>query len=1120
MSKSKHENIKEETEGNSDLEFSGSRINMKKNQVFESRENIENNGSFNIEAESSLSEKDAIELQRCIDIANKSLENHEFGKSISFLVKVCNIQPSSTHFQLLNNAKDRKEEHERKIREKEELAKKKAEDKRKLDEERQNICRRILKAKNIYEALNIGAEESDKKVKKITREILLKIDPNKISVLNPGDFKAAVQKLNRFKEGFERRIKIKFVEINSQNERENQPLAIEDEKSEESIDEFSNSDDSGWAEEEREFKFEEVQKKKKGKKINFFESQPYQELDDFILNFNQYNLEAPPQIKKISDEFDNFDQYKEEFKAAFFLEVQEIIKKQIKDINKFKVYDFILEEERWGYKVSHSNESVLTKNFYDEIQANDLLLLLPDSGFGFQMSDEILISNYWLGIARKDNKSGSISIKAQQCGNSQLKFNIVSLGNLTTLRREFLIFSKTGDSLLLDYILFPKPPRILSNPIVSERFLNTIKNKFNQSQFEVLYYSFCMNEGISLVQGPPGTGKTSVILGLISGYLSIDRYSRPKILVCAPSNAAIDEIASRAHNNGLFDENGDQLQDIPMLRIGQKRFKNELGIVENVNTKEIPVSVKEISLNYIIEVALNEEGLRDPTNEIKETLIEFDSLRGELEEMAKKGNVKGEKFRNLKWSLSLLEDNLNQLYDEKNRYIERQKSLKKKYIGESDIIFCTSSTAGSLDMLSAFAVDDNGISIRKFDFLIIDEACQSVELNILIPFLYDTSTVILFGDPKQLPATTFADASKTNGYNRSLFERMEDCKFEPLMLKTQYRMISELCEYPATYFYDNKLKSDPSVDRRQMPPGIKNPGLRFFNLVNSIETQASDGHSFYNEYEANYIVYELLRARGLSIGIITPYRAQAEHIKKLLGNRFGDSWRHRIEVDSVDGYQGREKDYIILSLVRSENIGFLSDRRRMNVAITRARFALSILGNARCLRQNNDWDDLIDYYDGKSKLITIDYDPHWGNPRDGVYHYYSDFFERINEEQKINTTIPQAYGNKILEEKKSSNIEKVEAPKLGYKEVSIDVDVTRRRKEERKRIEEAKIPPKATNTNTIAINKQKEERKKAEEAKNIPRVDKQASAKSNTLPKKIPKMTNANIGGGFWNRRK
>ncbi|CAG9316358.1 unnamed protein product [Blepharisma stoltei] len=557
-----------------------------------------------------------------------------------------------------------------------------------------------------------------------------------------------------------------------------------------------------------------------------------------------------------------------------------------------------------------------------------------------------------------------------------------------------------------------------------------------------------------------------------------------------------------------------------MLRIGQKRLKNELGIVENVNTKEIPVSVKEISLNYLIEVAMEEEGLRDPTDEIKKLRIKLDRLSGERDQMTKKGNKNVEQYENLNRNIKLLLDELNQLYDEKNIYIERQKSLKKEYIDESDIIFCTASTAGSLDILAAFTADDNGISIRKFDYLIIDEACQSIELSILIPFLYDTSTAILFGDPKQLPATTFADASKTNLYNRSLFERMEDCKLEPLMLKTQYRMISELCEYPAMYFYDHKLKSDPSVDRRQMPPGIKNPGLWFFNLVNSTEIQASDGHSFYNECEANYIVYELLGERGSSIGIVTPYRAQAEYIKKLLGKRFGGSWRKRIEVDSVDGYQGREKDYIILSLVRSENIGFLSDRRRMNVAITRARFALSIVGNARCLRKNDDWDDFIDYCNDKRKLITIDYDPHWGNPGDGGYHYYSDFFERNNEEQKINTTIPQGYQNRIPDEKKSSNIEKVEAPKLGYKEVSIDANATRRRKEERKHIEEAKIPPKATNSNAIAINKQKEERKKAEEAKNITRVDKQASEKSNTLPKKAPKMANANIGGGFWNRRK
>ncbi|CAG9316359.1 unnamed protein product [Blepharisma stoltei] len=420
MSKSEHENINEEDERKIDLELSGDRINLNENQVFESTENAENNGSENREPENSLSEKDAIELQRCIDIANKYLKNHEFAKSITFLTKACNIQPSSENFQLLNSVKERKEEHERKIRESEELAKKKAEDKRKLDEERQNICQRILKANDIYEALNIEAEEPDENVKKIANRILLKIHPDKIKVSNPDDFKTAAQILNNFKGEIENRIRNKFVEINSEGQ--NQPLAIEDEKSEESVDEFSNSDDSGWTEEESESEFEEVQSRKRRKIINLFETQPYQELDYFILHFNDVDFVTPPPAKKISDEFDNFDQYQEEFKAAFFLEVKEIIKKQIKDINKFKVFNLILEEDTGGYKVSHSNESAFIKTFYDEIQANDLLLLLPHSGSGIQMSDEILSSKYWLGIARKEHRGGLISIKAQQCGDFEQNF--------------------------------------------------------------------------------------------------------------------------------------------------------------------------------------------------------------------------------------------------------------------------------------------------------------------------------------------------------------------------------------------------------------------------------------------------------------------------------------------------------------------------------------------------------------------------------------------------------------------------------------------------------------------------------------------------------------------------
>lgn len=612
-----------------------------------------------------------------------------------------------------------------------------------------------------------------------------------------------------------------------------------------------------------------------------------------------------------------------------------------------------------------NRKSVSELEFENEIQNNDLVIIFQLRTVP-QSEEELLVTPFSLGIIRKNPSGNSFNVYYGNTFEKDFMSSVFCIGNLTTLKREYIIFSKLPDVLLLDYILNPKEAKSQYEPPQSQKFMALCNNKYNDTQYKALSGVFSTSEGLYLIQGPPGTGKTTLILGIISGFISCSNNFKPKIMVCAPSNGAVDEIASRAHKNGLFDEDGGILSDISLLRIGQKKFKNELGVSESKDTKNIPHSVKDISLNYLVENRLELDGHIDPSRAITETIIEISKINKEINIILMKGQSQRQLSDKQK-EINYLEIQLKELKDELKNYHELRSKIRKEFIDEANIIFCTTSTAGSIDILK---------TPRKYDYLIIDEACQTVELNSLIPFILNTSTVVLIGDPKQLPATVFSDDSKNNNYNRSLFERFVDCGVKPIMLNLQYRMTSEICNYPSSRFYDKKLKSHRSVDRRKIPADIP-IGLLFINLKHSQEEKDSNEFSYYNSLEAKFIVNMLIGPNGNSIGIITPYKKQVDKIKELLNKKFRNDWKQRIEVNSVDGFQGREKDCIIISLVRSNNheanIGFLKDVRRMNVALTRAKFGLSIVGNSRTLESNKDWSDFLDYCAFNNKYVDEDF---------------------------------------------------------------------------------------------------------------------------------------------------
>ena len=260
----------------------------------------------------------------------------------------------------------------------------------------------------------------------------------------------------------------------------------------------------------------------------------------------------------------------------------------------------------------------------------------------------------------------------------------------------------------------------------------------------------------------------------------------------------------------------------------------------------------------------------------------------------------------------------------------------------------------------------------------MDEATQASEPSALVPIVKGCRQLILVGDHQQLPPTVISRRAEQGGLNRSLFERLIACGMESTMLTTQYRMHPVMREYPSARFYENRLEDGCTSQQRPAPAGFLWPDWdrpMAFIPVDGTEVQDEEGKSRSNQDEAAKvigIVDELLAMGDLQasdIGIVTPYNGQVRLLSDLFESAGGRESGQRysgLEIKSVDGYQGREKDVIVFSTVRANDageVGFLSDYRRLNVAITRAKRGLIILGHPTTLRHDPNWRAYLDWAD-------------------------------------------------------------------------------------------------------------------------------------------------------------
>ncbi len=428
---------------------------------------------------------------------------------------------------------------------------------------------------------------------------------------------------------------------------------------------------------------------------------------------------------------------------------------------------------------------------------------------------------------------------------------------------------------------------------------------------------------IAILHGPPGTGKTTTLAEVV--YQAVKRGER--VLACAPSNTAVDNLLQRLV--GMLPRT---------LRVGH------------------PARVFEELRGHTLDELVD----NDPSSAI------IKDMRRELEELMRSA-ARANRGRDAKKRRSLLYSTAGDLRSQ-IRSLER--SVTRSIIDSSDVI-CTTTT-----------IDDDLLGDAKFDLVVIDEACQATESSVWQAVLR-ANRLVMAGDHCQLPPTVLSDEAAAEGMRDSMMQRLIMREGESVYrrLTVQYRMNEPIMRFSSREFYDDSLIADRSVANHRLNelPQVQCEPITDFPLMfvdtagsGMLEQFENDGLSKLNPGEGKLVlqfVEQWLEA-GVDpgqIAIIAPYAAQVRWLRN-------QKSLHDIEIDTVDGFQGREKEAVIITLTRSNDrgeIGFLSDTRRTNVALTRARRKLIVIGDSATLGGNEFYGRLFDYFESQDAYRSV-----------------------------------------------------------------------------------------------------------------------------------------------------
>ncbi|GAA5958204.1 hypothetical protein JCM3765_002847 [Sporobolomyces pararoseus] len=417
-----------------------------------------------------------------------------------------------------------------------------------------------------------------------------------------------------------------------------------------------------------------------------------------------------------------------------------------------------------------------------------------------------------------------------------------------------------------------------------------------------------LQKPLSLIQGPPGTGKTVTSASIV---YHLSKMNPGQVLVAAPSNVAVDQLSEKIHQTGL-----------KVVRITAKSRE-----------------ALESSVSFL---TLHQQVANSDTHPELSKLIQLKQEQGELSSSDER------KFKAL------------------------TRQAEKEILVNADVICATCVGCG-----------DPRLAKFKFRTVLIDEATQATEPECMIPLTFGVKQLVMVGDHSQLGPTIMNKKAAKAGLNQSLFERLILLGNRPIRLQVQYRMHPCLSEFPSNMFYEGTLQNGVTAPERLRKnvdfPWPQQTTPMYFHQNLGQEEISSSGTSFLNRTEASNvekIVTRFFKSGVLpsQIGVITPYEGQRSYLVSYMqfnGSLKKDLYKE-VEVASVDAFQGREKDYIIVSCVRSnehQGIGFLNDPRRLNVALTRAKYGLVILGNPKVLSKHSLWHYLLTHYKEKKCLV-------------------------------------------------------------------------------------------------------------------------------------------------------
>jgi len=445
-------------------------------------------------------------------------------------------------------------------------------------------------------------------------------------------------------------------------------------------------------------------------------------------------------------------------------------------------------------------------------------------------------------------------------------------------------------------------------------------DQLNASQQAAVEFALSAND-LAIIHGPPGTGKTTTVVELIRQAVE----NGERVLACAPSNTAVDNLLERLTTTG-----------VDAVRLG-----HPARVLEVVRSRTLDALVEK----------------HDAFPLIREMQREAEQLNRQASRYTRGRPAPGQKYQQRQEARELRKH---------ARMMERQ--------AVNEVI------AGARVICATVSFDFSILADHEFDLLVIDEACQSVEPGCWVP-LDLADRVVLAGDHCQLPPTILSKEAAREGFAVSLMQRLVEHYGDAVtrLLTVQYRMNDEIMRFSSDTFYGGSLTGHESVRSHWLNdlPNVEADDDAPVTFIDSagagwVEEQEPDSLSRFNPNEGQLVLDQVqaLCSAGLNpsdIAVIAPYAAQVRWLRQ-------HAAYDRLEIDTVDGFQGREKEAVVMCTVRSNTkgeVGFLSDSRRMNVALTRARRKLIVIGDSATLGADEFFQSLLQWFEEHGSYRTV-----------------------------------------------------------------------------------------------------------------------------------------------------